>query len=94
MVWQKLLGLVSLVVTHRLRRILNDPHAIQNLSEHHLMRRAAKYTAYIYLKGKKTVEDNVRDDISKHAVRGGSSFADKFKQELKKGFDDEWKKRK
>ena len=31
MVWQKLLGLVSLVVTHRLKRILNDPYAIQNL---------------------------------------------------------------
>ena len=53
MVWQKLLGLASVFITHRLRRILNDPHAIQNLSEHHLVRRAAKYTAYLYLRGKK-----------------------------------------
>ena len=55
MVWQKLIGIVSLVVSHRLRRILNDPHAIQNLSEHHLIRRAAKYTAYLYLRGKKVI---------------------------------------
>ena len=53
MVWQKLLGLASVFLTHRLRRILNDPHAIQNLSEHYLVRRAAKYTAYLYLRGKK-----------------------------------------
>lgn len=55
MVWQKLLGIVSLVVSHRLRRILNDPHAIQNLSEHYMIRRAAKYTAYLYLRGKKVI---------------------------------------
>lgn len=55
MVWQKLLGIVSLVVSHRLRGILNDPHAIQNLSEHYMIRRAAKYTAYLYLRGKKVI---------------------------------------
>ena len=48
----------------------------------------------IILRSPQTIEDNVRNDIAKNAVRGGTSFADKFKQEVKKGIEEEMRKKK
>jgi len=58
------------------------------------VRRAAKYTAYLYLRGKKTIEDKAGDEIVKNAYKGGSSFLENFKQEVRKGLQEEAKKRK
>ena len=40
------------------------------------------------------MEDKAGNEIAKNAYKGGSSFLENLKQELKKGFQDEAKKRK
>ena len=78
MVLQKLIAL-----------ILNHPQVyprlVQKLQDTYLIRRAARATAYLYLRGKHALEEAAKNDVANSAVKGTSSFKDNFQAELKKG---------
>jgi len=69
--------------------LLRDPRVggrlIQYLSETRPIRSAARFTAYLYLRGKHAVEEGVRSPVAKSSQAGISNFAETFKTELKKG---------
>jgi len=65
------------------------PQFIQRLSETYPIRKAARFTAYVYLRGKKAVEDGARD-VSKNpntpmVKMDMERFKNNFKEELRKG---------
>lgn len=71
---------------------MRDPRVggqvVQRLSETYLIRRAARFTAYVYLRGKQAVEDKVNDKVVQSSVEGISRIKDNFKQELQKGISE------
>ena len=61
---------------------------IQRLADSWPIRRAAKFTAYIYLRGKHAIEEEVKPltkDVSKIDAQ---RFGQKFKEELKKQWEE------
>ena len=55
---------------------------IQRLADSWPIRRAAKFTAYIYLRGKHAIEDEALKDVSKiDAQRLGQTFKDELKKQ-------------
>ena len=81
MVLQKLIAL-----------ILNHPNVgprlVQQLSETAIIRRAARATAYVYLRGKRAVEEGGRSGVADSAVKGSQSFSQSFQAELRKGWQE------
>jgi len=61
------------------------PQVVQRLSETWPIRRAARFTAYLYFKGKHAVEEGVNSDVAKSTLKGTNSFKENFKSELQKG---------
>jgi len=59
---------------------------IQRLSETFLIRRAARFTAYLYLRGRAALEEGVKQEILQSSRKGASSFKDRFGVELNKGW--------
>jgi len=54
----------------------------------HYFRSAARFTAYLYLRGKHAVEEGVKNPVAKSSREGVSSFTETFKRELKKGMEE------
>jgi len=73
------------------------PRLVQSLSESYPIRRAAKFTAYLYLRGKQAIEEGAKHDITQstlhNAQKAGSSFKDNFKAELRKGWEEAKRKK-
>ena len=59
---------------------------VQTLADSWPIRRAAKFTAYLYLRGKDAIEKEGLQEIAKKV--DGQRFAHNFKEELKKQFDE------
>ena len=78
MVLQKLIALI-------LNHPQVGPKLVDKLQDTHLIRRAARATAYVYLRGKHALEEAAKNDVTSSAYKGTSSFKDKFQAELKKG---------
>jgi len=76
--------------------LFSNPHMIQSLSETWPIRRAAKYTAYLYLRGKQAVEEGASKaaDQQSFGIKENkidldfSRFRETFKSELKKGIQE------
>lgn len=62
------------------------PRVVQRLSETYPIRRAARFSAYVYLRGKQALEEGIQKDIAKSTLKGTSSFKDKFQAELARGW--------
>ena len=62
------------------------PRLVDKLQDTYLIRRAARATAYFYLRGKHALEEAAKSDVANSAYKGSSSFKDNFQAELKKGF--------
>ena len=79
MVWHK-----------RLSLLLSNPHVgprlIQKLADSWPIRRAAKFTAYLYLRGKDAIEKEGLQEVAKKVNAG--RFAQTFKDEMNKQFDE------
>jgi len=73
--------LLSLLMAHP--RV--GPQVVQRLSETWPIRRAARFTAFLYFKGKHAIEEGIQKDIAKSTMIGTNSFKEKFKAELQKG---------
>ncbi len=56
------------------------PRLVQRLSETWPIRRAARFTAYLYLRGKQGIEDNVKPGAAQR-------IGDNFKSELAKQWE-------
>lgn len=87
MVLKILVALAAQVGSMMMRNPTVGPRVVQSLSETWPIRRAARFTAYLYLRGKQALEDGAKDQIkiSKSGVDGLSRFKDSFKQEVLKG---------
>ena len=59
---------------------------VQTLADSWPIRRAAKFTAYLYLRGKDAIEKEGLQEIAKKV--DGQRFAQNFKEEMKKQFDE------
>ena len=79
MVLQKLLALL-------LRHPSVGPRLIQNLADSWPIRRAAKFTAYLYLRGKDAIEKEGLQEVAKKVNAG--RFTQNFKDEMKKQFEE------
>lgn len=66
------------------------PLFIQRLSETWPIRRAAKFTAYLYLRGKLAVEEGVKKELFKGQQQqiDLSRFKERFQAELQKGIEE------
>ena len=64
------------------------PRLIQNLSETYPIRRVARFTAYLYLRGKHAIEEGLSNEVSRNAIKGTSNFKKTFQDELRKGFEE------
>ena len=73
------------------------PRLIQKLADSYPIRRAAKMTAYVYLRGKSAIEDKAKMNIEEFArtkldeaskTASSSRFSQTFKDELKKQWDE------
>jgi len=73
--------LLSLLMAHP--RV--GPQVVQRLSETWPIRRAARFTAFLYFRGKHAIEEGIQKDIAKSTMIGTNSFKEKFKAELQKG---------
>ena len=83
--------------------LLNNPRVIQALSETRPIRAAAKFTAYLFLRGKQAIEEEARrpkivnrkrppEASSSSQKEAQGRFADTFKDELRKGLR-EWQQK-
>ena len=79
MVLQKLIALI-------LNHPQVGPRLVQQLQDTYLIRRAARATAYLYLRGRHALEEAAKNDVANSAFKGTSSFKENFQAELKKGF--------
>jgi hypothetical protein len=78
------------------------PQLIQRLSETYPIRRAARFTAYLYFKGKLAVEETVKRQATKPASKLPESgkgfdverFKRNFQEEIQKGLKDAREKKK
>jgi len=72
--------------------LLRDPRVggrlVQYLSETRPIRSAARFTAYLYLRGRHALEEGVRNPVTKSSREGLSNFSETFKRELKKGMEE------
>lgn len=64
------------------------PQLIQRLSETWPIRKAAKYTAYLYLRGKYLVEESAKEAAKSNGPINVKRFRDTFSAELRKGLED------
>ena len=78
MVLQKLIALL-------LNHPQVGPRLVEKVQDTYLIRRAARATAYFYLRGRHALEEAAKNDVASSAVKGTSSFKDNFQAELKKG---------
>ena len=82
----------SMVLQKLIALILNHPNVgprlVQQLSETAIIRRAARATAYVYLRGKQAVEEGGRSGVADSAVKGSQSFSQSFQAELRKGWQE------
>ena len=74
--------LLSLLLSHP----TVGPRLIQRLADSWPIRRAAKFTAYLYLRGKDAIEKEGLQDVAKRVNTG--RFAQTFKDEMKKQFEE------
>ena len=79
MVLQKLLALLMSHPTV-------GPRLIQKLADSWPIRRAAKFTAYLYLRGKDAIEKEGLQEVAKKVNAG--IFTQNFKDEMKKQFEE------
>jgi len=67
------------------------PQLVQRLSETWPIRRAARFTAYLYFKGKLAVEDGLKKQVTQQSFGAPDKqfnftrFKQKFQEELRKG---------
>jgi len=77
--------LIAFLLKRQLGRQLG-PQLIQRLSESYPIRRAARFTAYLYFKGKLAIEDTVKKQATNRSIPSSSnnkSFDfDRFKRTL------------
>jgi len=68
------------------------PQTLQWLSDTWPIRKAARFTAYMYFRGKLAIEDKVKNKLSKSTLPPSnqilSRFLATFKQELSKGIEE------
>lgn len=70
------------------------PNVVQRLSETWPIRRAARFTAYIYLRGKSAVEDGLKQQVNQRNYGPQDKsfdltrFKDTFKKEVLKGVEE------
>jgi len=70
------------------------PQLIQRLSETWPIRRAARFTAYIYLRGKLAVEDGLKKQVNQRNYGPSDKtisftrFKENFKKEIEKGVEE------
>ena len=69
------------------------PRLVQTLSESYPIRRAARFTAYLYLRGRHALEEGFKNEVAQNAMKGTSSFKDTFQAELRKGFEEAKRKK-
>ena len=72
-----------------MRMLANHPEVVTRLSETWPIRRAAQLTAYVFLRGKNAVEE-VTPEVREKAVK----FTERFREELKRGWDEVKQERK
>jgi len=81
MVLQKL---ISLILNHP----LVGPKLVDRLSDTYFIRRAARFTAYFYLRGKQAVEDGMKHEVARSTIKSTSKFTENFKSEVRKGWEE------
>jgi len=81
MALQKLISLI-------LNNPLIGPKLVDRLSHTYLIRRAARFTAYFYLRGKQALEDGMKHEVARSTIKSSSTFKENFKTELRKGWEE------
>merc|ERR1712154_261172 len=82
----------TMVFSKILQILLGHPQIsgriIQRLADSWPIRRAAKFTAYIYLRGKHTIEEGVKPHMRDVSKIDAQRFGQTFKEELKKQWEE------
>lgn len=77
-----------MVIRYLFNYLANNPQLVEKLSESYPVRRAAQLTVYAYHKGKRIAGEGAVEGGLKQGAERLSSFAGKFKEELKRGIQE------